>query len=83
MNIERFIAVYDKDNDAMLEDIKIDFSTEVLIDLLNIDKNDDPDAHKVYRLTEAQFVKFKSLLPALEQVVFDQVDVYLECFSIE
>ena len=83
MNIERFIAVYDKENDAMLEDIKIDFSTEVLIDLLNIDKNDDPDAHKVYRLTEAQFVKFKSLLPALEQVVFDQVDVYLECFSIE
>ena len=55
MNVERFIAVYDKDNDSLLEDIKIDLATDVLIDLLNIDRNDDPDAYKVYHLTEAQF----------------------------
>lgn len=83
MNIERFIAVYDKDNDSLLEDIKIDLATDVLIDLLNIDRNDDPDAYKVYHLTEAQFGNFKSMIPALEDVVFDQVEIYLECFSIE
>jgi hypothetical protein len=83
MTVERFIAVYDKVDDALLDDIKVGLSTAELVDILGIDKDDDPDAYKTYQLTEPQFTKLKALLPALADVDFDAVHMHLECFSIE
>lgn len=83
MNVERFIAVYDKDDNSLLDDIKIDLSTTVLLETLDIDKEVDPDAFKVYHINRLQFDKLKAIVPGLESFDFDKVDMYLECFSIE
>jgi len=83
MNVERFIAVYDKEDDSLLDDIKIGLSTAELLDILDIDKADDPDAHKTYGITEPQFERLKKLLPQLEEFDFNNVHMHLECFSIE
>lgn len=83
MNVERFIAVYDKDDDSLIEDIKIGLSTAVLHEVLDIDKSDDPDAYKSYNITELQFGKLKALVPELEKFDFSNVRMHLESFSIE
>ena len=83
MNIERFIAVYDRYDDSLVDDIKIDLATELLLDIFQIDKEDDPDAHKPYQVSETQFGKLKKLLPVLEEFDFNNVRMHLECFSIE
>lgn len=83
MNVERFIAVYDKDDDSLLDDIKIALSTPELLDILEIDKSDDPEAFKTYQITEPQFGRLKTLLPELHQFDFNAVHMKLECFSIE
>ena len=83
MNVERFIAVYDKDDDSLLDDIKIALSTPELLDILDIDKTEDPDAVKTYQITETQFERLKKLLPQLQEFDFDAVHMHLECFSIE
>lgn len=83
MNVERFIAVYDKDDDSLIEDIKIGLSTALLHEVMDIDKSDDPDAYKPYTLTELQFGKLKALLPELGEFDFGSVRMHLESFSIE
>ena len=83
MNVERFIAVYDKDDDSLLDDIKIALTTPELLDIFDIDKADDPDAYKSYQVSEPQFAKLKALLPELHQFDFNAVRMHLECFSIE
>ena len=83
MNIERFIAIYDKDDNSLLDDIKIDLSTTVLLETLDIDKEDDPDVYKAYHITDPQFGKLKTLISGLEGFDFNMVDMYLECYNIE
>ena len=83
MNVERFIAVYDKDDDSLLDDIKVELPTPELLDILNIDAEDDPDVYKTYQITEPQFMRLKALLPDLQNVDFNAVHMNLECFSIE
>lgn len=83
MTVERFIAVYDKFDDSMLEDIQIELSTSDLAGLLDIDKADDPDVYKTYQVTQAQFDKLKIIVPELAGFDFDKVRMHLECFSIE
>lgn len=83
MNIERFIAVYEHGSDSLAEDIRIDLPSAQLIEMLDIDKSDDPDLHKSYEITATQFARLKAFLPGLEKFDFNEFEVRLECFSIE
>lgn len=83
MKIERSIAVYEKEEDSLIEDIVIDLSVAFLIDLFKVDTNDDPDFYKVYPIHKDHFHELKVLVPELSKFDFDTVKMYIECFSLD
>ena len=83
MTVERFIAFYDKDSDSLSDEVQITLSAAEIIEIMGIDPEDDPDAYKPYTINEAQFEKFKVLVPELGNFDFNLFVVHLECFNIE
>ncbi|KIA87184.1 hypothetical protein [Flavobacterium sp. AED] len=82
MKIQRVIAVYQKNGEALIEEIIISLTTEFLIELFQIDIEGDPNVYLCYFVNESHFLKLKNLIPVLSKYDLNEVEMYVECFQI-
>lgn len=81
MNVSRLIGIYEKHGDKHLNDVSINLPIDILTDILNVDKEDDPYVYKPYDINKSQFEKLTGLVPELKKYDFDKYFFSYECFN--
>ena len=80
MKVKRFISVYEKKGEKLIEEIEINMNLDTLRKILNLFE-EDLDVLKTYSINESQFKNFCQVIPKLSVVEFDKFDLFYECFS--
>ncbi|RZK51457.1 MAG: hypothetical protein EOO87_17625, partial [Pedobacter sp.] len=76
MAVNREIVVYQKQDDKFVESFEIDLSIDLLIEILNVDIQEDPDVYMVYQIDKNQYLKFQKLIPNLKELDFSNIDLF-------
>jgi len=82
MEVKREIAVYQKKGDKFIESFKIDISANILINILKVDAEDDPNVYLLYTIDKEQYSEFQKLIPTLKNIDFNDVELFYECFQV-
>ena len=80
MKVKRYISVYEKIGEGLIEEIEINIDLDILRKILNVCE-EDLDVFKTYPINENQFQSFCQVIPNLSVVEFDKFDLFYECFS--
>lgn len=82
MKLIREIVVYQKQGDKLIESFEIDLSVDELIDILNVNKLEDPEVYMVYKINQDQYSKFKYKMSNLKEIDFNNFEIFYECYKI-
>jgi hypothetical protein len=82
MNVQRVIAIYEKDGEKQLKEIILSESIFSSLEKIINKDADDPNAYKVYRITKNQFLKLLAILPKLSNIDFNKVELFFECYQV-
>lgn len=82
MKIQREIVIYEKNGEALIEEININLTTEYLIKLFHVDVEEDPKVYLCYLINESHLLKLKTIIPELSKYDLNEVEMYVECFQI-
>jgi len=81
MEFMREIGIYQKDGAKLIGSVPIDIAKTKLIEIFSIDTEEDPNALKVYNISEEQYLQLSVLVPALLSYKFDNVEMFCESFQ--
>jgi hypothetical protein len=79
MKVIREITIYQKEGEELIDSFLINLPKDVLIKILNVDLDDDPDIYKVYSVNEKQYADLSRLDIQLPIYDFNTVEVFYEC----
>jgi hypothetical protein len=82
MIVSREICIYQKEGDKLLTSIEINIPIRKIIEVLDIDKKNDPKVYLIYKINESQFLKLKEFVPKLLDFDFRKVEIYYECYQM-
>lgn len=81
MEVIRYISIFDKQTDKLLQEVKVSFiSLNDLVEIVGF-HDEDPHLYKVYFLDEKQFEKINEFLKEPIRKDFSNTVYTLDCFT--
>lgn len=81
MNVTRYISVYERVGDKLLQEFNVDIIPFEKLKETVTANDDDPELYHNYKMSFNQLEQFSKYIPSLLPIDFDNVDVWLECYQ--